>query len=58
MLDKHMKYPEWQKPYRAALVEVNPQKRVMWVRLSGDRDVRLGITNRTRLKDAACAANN
>jgi hypothetical protein len=26
MLDKHMNYPEWQKPYRAALVEVNPQK--------------------------------
>jgi len=26
MLDKHMKYPNWQKPYLAALMEVNPQK--------------------------------
>jgi len=26
MLDKHMNYPERQKPYRAALVEMNPQK--------------------------------
>ena len=26
MLDEQMKYPKWQKPYRAALVEVNPQK--------------------------------
>ena len=23
MLDKHMKYPSWQKPYLAALMEVN-----------------------------------
>jgi len=26
MLERHMKYPGWQKPYLAALVEVNPQK--------------------------------
>jgi hypothetical protein len=26
MLDKHMKYPKWQKPYLAALMEVNPQE--------------------------------
>ncbi len=26
MLDKHMKYPKWQKPYLAALMEVNRQE--------------------------------
>jgi len=26
MLDKHMKYPKWQKPYLAALMEVNQQE--------------------------------
>ena len=26
MLDEQMKYPKWQKPYRGALLEVNPQK--------------------------------
>ena len=26
MFDEQMKYPKWQKPYLAALVEVNPQK--------------------------------
>jgi hypothetical protein len=26
MVDKHMKYPKWQKPYLAALMEVNRQE--------------------------------
>jgi hypothetical protein len=26
MLDKHMKYPKWQKPYLAALMEVHRQE--------------------------------
>ena len=26
MFDEQMNYPKWQKPYLAALVEVNPQK--------------------------------
>jgi hypothetical protein len=26
MPDEHMKYPNWQKPYRAALMEVNRQE--------------------------------
>jgi hypothetical protein len=26
MLDKHMKYPKWQKPYLTALMEVNQQE--------------------------------
>jgi hypothetical protein len=26
MLDEHMKYPKWQKPYLAALMEVNQRE--------------------------------
>jgi hypothetical protein len=37
-------------------IEVKPQKRVMYVNLPGDREVRLGISGRKNLKDASCSA--
>ena len=39
-------------------VEVNLQKHVMNVNLSGAREVRLSIGSRSRVKDAACTVNN
>ena len=40
------------------LVEVIPQRRVMYVRLSGDREVRMGIDSRRSVKGQPCVARN
>jgi hypothetical protein len=37
-------------------IEVKPQKRVMYVNLPGDREVRLGISGRKNLKDGSCVS--
>ena len=39
-------------------VEVNPQKHVLYLSLAGNREVRMGIGGRSRVKDASCGVNN
>jgi hypothetical protein len=39
-------------------VEVSLQKHIMYVNLPGDRELRLGIARRSRVKDTSCTVNN